>query len=496
MTNEPETTGVTPSERYLGRLCKKTFLRFWSYPNVYRNQEWGAGRTGKEVCDLLVVFGDHILIFSDKHCAFPQASSIELSWCRWFKRAVYKSAQQIWGAERWIKEHPDRLFLDRECQEPFPIDLPNKATACIHRIVVANGAAADCIEHFREGNGSFMLKNTLTGADHLQPDSPEFAPFTIGNIEPSKGFVHVLNEPTLDILIRTLDTLADFVAYLDKKETLLASNTHVMAAGDEELLGYYLRKLNKEGQHDFLVSGDDAMYFDVGLWDEFQESPARKAQSEADQVSYAWDRLVEKFAYHIDTGTQDFTTQTGRRNNDILLRMVARESRFSRRVLAKNLLGIMERGNEHDKAARLGSSESTKTIYVFLSLKNLSFFPSLDAYRETRRELLYAHCAVAKLIRPEAVDIVGIATNPLREMGNGSEDLIYLDASDWTTERNAEAKKLRRDLGIFTTGREFRFFDNEYPNIALKEIKKGRNRNTACICGSGKKYKKCCGKRS
>jgi len=67
--------GVTSSERHLTHLAKYSFLSLWSYPNVYRVQ----GRTvtqkeGKELCDLLVVFQDHIIIFSDKDCAFTDSS--------------------------------------------------------------------------------------------------------------------------------------------------------------------------------------------------------------------------------------------------------------------------------------------------------------------------------------------------------------------------------------------------------------------------------------
>jgi hypothetical protein len=55
--------GVTEAERYLKRLCDRTFLSLWSYPGVYRDQGSGKGTEGKEVCDLLVVFENHIIIW-------------------------------------------------------------------------------------------------------------------------------------------------------------------------------------------------------------------------------------------------------------------------------------------------------------------------------------------------------------------------------------------------------------------------------------------------
>src|SRR5436190_12805780 len=100
--------GYTTTEKYLNKLCEKTFLSLWSFPNVYR-------QPGTELCDLLVVFGNEILIFSDKCCVFPESDDLEDDWRRWFKRAVKHSAIQLCGTERWIKQHHDRIFLDERC---------------------------------------------------------------------------------------------------------------------------------------------------------------------------------------------------------------------------------------------------------------------------------------------------------------------------------------------------------------------------------------------
>lgn len=131
--------GVTAAERHLKRLADRSFLSLWSYSGVYRDQGHSAkGGDGKEICDLLVVFEDHVIVFSDKDCAFPNTGNLELDWSRWFKRAIQKSAEQTWGAERWIKSYPGRLFLDPACTQVFPLDLPGPATASFHRVVVAH----------------------------------------------------------------------------------------------------------------------------------------------------------------------------------------------------------------------------------------------------------------------------------------------------------------------------------------------------------------------
>jgi hypothetical protein len=76
--------GVTSSERHLGELANRTFLSLWSYPGVYRAQRANATGDGKELCDLLIVFEDHVIIFSDKTIEFQSEKPIRLAWSRWY----------------------------------------------------------------------------------------------------------------------------------------------------------------------------------------------------------------------------------------------------------------------------------------------------------------------------------------------------------------------------------------------------------------------------
>jgi hypothetical protein len=73
--NVEKQEGTTAAERFLARLCSKSFLSLWSYPGVYRDQGKRGPGDGKEICDLLVVFGDDIVVFSDKDCHFPASGN-------------------------------------------------------------------------------------------------------------------------------------------------------------------------------------------------------------------------------------------------------------------------------------------------------------------------------------------------------------------------------------------------------------------------------------
>jgi hypothetical protein len=302
-------------------------IRAWFDDSGPQGRARGKG-DGKEVCDLLVVFENHIIIFSDKDCYFFNVGNLKVRWPRWFKKAVQNSAKQFWGAERLIKEFPNRLFLDRQCAIPFPINLPDPATSTFHRIVVAHDAARACNEYFG-GSGSLILDNSLVGDAHLR------IPFHIRQVDPAKGYVHVFDDTSLNIVMSTLDTITDFTAYLTKKERFLTGDRMVYAAGEEELLAAYLKKLNDAGEHDFVIKGDyNLLAYDEGMWDAFLSSPERQAQIEAGHISYAWDALIEKFAFHAMTGTQYFTTGQPLRDDETVFRFLAREPRTRRRMLA------------------------------------------------------------------------------------------------------------------------------------------------------------------
>ncbi len=56
MTNNL-TQGLAPSEEFVNKLCKKSFLKLWTHPNP-------KGKKDKELCDCLIVCGIHIETFA------------------------------------------------------------------------------------------------------------------------------------------------------------------------------------------------------------------------------------------------------------------------------------------------------------------------------------------------------------------------------------------------------------------------------------------------
>lgn len=470
--------GQNKSEEYLAKLCDKTFLSLWSYPNLYRAK-------GKELADLLVVFGNHILIFSDKTCEYPITDNIELNWARWFRRAVAKSAKQLWRAEQWIKQHPDKVFLDKECSQAFPFDI-DTTKARIHLILVARGVAGACKEFFGSGSGSLMIRNDIRGAN------AHSAPFVIGDIDPAKTFVHVLDDTTLDIVMGALNTVSDLTSYLGKKEILLRSGKNIFSTGEEDLLPYYMTKMKGE-EHDFDFPEDsDGIAILEGEWERFCENPQRKAQLEEDKISYFWDALIEQFNTHALGGTQYMVSAGGIKDSEKVMRFFASESRFKRRLLAKAILGLIEKTPENICGRRFSIPlDEVGPYYVFVAFPRKKEHSEKE-YRAFRGEYLKACCMVVRSVYPRAHDIIGFATEAGKSLEGRSEDAMYFDGRHWNDEMHREAKELQEKLGILMEPNYYKVHDVEFPDVPDKQIPKV-GRNEKCPCGSGVKYKKCHG---
>jgi len=489
--------GVTPSERYLNSLCEKSFLSLWSYPGVFRDQKVKGNGDGKELCDMVVVFDEHVLIFSDKHCSFPDSGNPDLDWERWYKRAIQRSAEQTWGAERWLKEHPDRVYLDRACTQQFPLSIHSTNSAKYHLIVVAHGSEDRCKAKFG-GTGSLIINSSLGRQENVLELSSR--PFMVGDLDPSRTFVHVLTESTVDILLQTLDTISDFISYLEKKEFFIRSDMLVLVPGEEDLLAFYLMHVNEKGVHDSPVGGEyNGVVLEEGFWEDFCKRPEREEQLRQDSISYIWDDLIERFAHHALNATQYYSNHEELSNIEIGLRFMAREPRTARRLIAKGLIDLYTNTPDGMRRTKYLKPLSDKgPFYIFLSLPQPDF-TSYEQYREARLSLLEACCKVVKFKFPEALDIVAVASEPVRPNAGSSEDLLYLDAREWSDDLNREAVQLQENLGILTSANFFHMHEREYPEPRTTQtdsvshpLKVGRNER--CPCGSGKKYKHCHGR--
>jgi hypothetical protein len=446
----------------------------WSYANVYRDQGTNGGRSdGKELCDLLVVCGRDIIIFSDKSITFPDSGKIEIDWMRWCKKAVFKSLNQIKGAQRWITNFPERIFLDKHCTQRFPLPIPPEGNRRFHRIVVAQNSSRPCRRWASGGDGSLFLKPSIVGMDHLNADSPEFMPCAIGDLDPSGEFVHVLDDISLTILLTELDTISDFVNFLIKKEAFVRSGKLALSAGEMELLAYYIRNTDKQGVHDFVLPDDQPqLVIDKGIWESTQRHPAYLRRKNDDKISYVWDRLILIFTKPMMDGSLlIWGNEFDIKRHELAVRIMAKETRLRRRGLSVDILEAIKIAHPEKRFARIivepGPMQGGDTGYIFLQLPNTNnkYGADYDAYREVRRQMLDIYCHVTKSRFPYLQRVIGIGTEPPKytREGGTSEDLVLIEFDEWSEEQQKKAEKMSKELNIFSEK------TTKYSQISLAE---------------------------
>lgn len=185
---------MTPSERFIAQLCSQSFLPFWSYPNP-------IGKNNKELCDVLVVCGIHVIIMSVKDITVSNHSDEIVQYERWIKKAIEESVQQLYGAERYLASVDQILACDYKTK----IKLPPKSIRNIYRIAIAFGSKP----HFPLPHGNF-----------------------------GKGFVHVFDEKSTFILLNELDTVTDFTDYLIVKQKFFETHK-VLIPSESDFFAIY-----------------------------------------------------------------------------------------------------------------------------------------------------------------------------------------------------------------------------------------------------------------
>lgn len=488
-----KSAGTTSAERSLAELCESTFLKLWSYPNIYtpegRKQDRGAG---KELADLLVVFGDSVIIFSDKDIAFPTHPQLDVYWGRWKRRAIVASIGQLHGAEKWLKEHPGKLYLDKNCSEEFPLRDGVSNASEIHLIAVARNSASAARTFFDDETSGLVFRCV----------AQDETPFTYTDTHPEKTFVHILDEVRLDILLRELDTAPDFLAYLRFKTKLIRGGMLGFAQGEENLLAFYLGVGGGVASEEAVwglvaeqLGSDAQLVINGGIWNEYSTSDSHCRRREADTISYLWDGLIDWFSGHVLSGLVPLWTDQYVSPHEAALRSMARENRLNRRFMAANFADKIRSTPRNRRSARVLISPMDPSAAFVLLIFPRSLEEPYESYRKERIELMHQYALVCKYRYPMLRRITVIGTEPQISLGR-SEDLL---ATEFPSEMsNAEKTIAHR---IMTENRILEDVSHiansskvDSPMvIRVPHRNQKQGRNEPCQCGSGRKHKRCCG---
>jgi len=404
------------SEVFVSKLCTKSFLSLWGYPNPKGKD------SGKELCDFLVVCDPDVIIFSVKEIELKEGKDELVNWRRWQKKAIDESVKQIYGAERFIANSSNVVTNNSQ----VGLEFPEFSRRRIHRIAVALG-----------GRGK--------------------APIYFGDL--GKGFVHTFDEVSLQVLMSQLDTITDFVNYLLAKEELFRSGKIVVfAGGEEDLLALYLHN-NREFPQEF-----DTLILESDLWKGIREKPEYLAKLEADKDSYYWDKLIERqYEDYRIAGASALNSDLSHNEGNIslstfekVLRAMAKENRFCRRLLGRAFIEFAILASQKKIKSRVVPSPSG-VQYIFLRVgpsENLK--PGLQE--------LTLRCHVARGLNLNHKTVIGIVEQEIRDKGFNL-NFLYSHQEDWTGEDQVKMERIQKELGYFSDSIKTESYETEYPSF-------------------------------
>lgn len=445
--------GKTISEMLLHRLCEEKLLSMWCFSNPFTIM-----KTKKELCDVLVVFKNHVFLFSDKQVTFQINEPIEKSWNRWYRNAIWESAKQLVGAEKQIKENPDNIFVDKDCTIKFPFRIRIDENTRFHRIVVARGSKEACQAYYQDAHGSLAINSQIVGDKHFfafdrdgKSKEESAIPFFVGYPLDTKTVFHVFDDFTIDIILKELDSLPDFADYLTEKEKVLESGNELFAYGEEDILAYYLSTV--ENDHHVLIKTEDnqkknVLYKYEDLWDMYIQDEQYREKKTADDISYLWDSLIEKFYRNIISETAEAMTFDRYDQLNELFVPFAELRRIERRMVSQAILsGYTESAYKLKSDNPNNIQTLTRTVMSSLSpgkycILVFAAWPngySVEKYKKKRRELLEFSLRVCKYRNPQAQQIMGLAFSNDRTK-DSSEDMMVMNVNAWTEEDDREVR--------------------------------------------------------
>ena len=383
------------AEQLVHNLALQTFLTDWCYLNPLLP-------SGKELCDLLVVFDETAIIWQIKDLKLGSQGKYKES-------EVQKNLRQLSGARRQIfnLRPPIELENPRRGKEPFNATKIKE----VYLISVLLG----------EGKDWFSF------------------------IEYIKGYtMHVFTREFTQIILNELDTISDFTNYLQTKEALLRQNKRfTILGGEEELLTVYL---GNNRSFDKLNEATHVM-IDQGSWEHFQNSQEYIEKKKQDEISYGWDKIIS--TVH-ETKSPEY---------EKVARELARPNRFERRCLSKAYLEAYVIADKDEKHPLFRRTFGLKGVtYCFL-------FADDTKPRENRKAMLTAMCWIARGKFQENRMVLGVATEKPASP-TCSYDFVLLDIPEWTEEYQKYIDELQKDTGILTNPIFGYAHEDEYPKLA------------------------------
>jgi len=421
-------------EDFVNRIAFSSFIEHWCYPSP--KDESGDK---KEICDLLILFGENLIIISVKNYEFKDFYS------RYFRRTIEKAVKQIYGAERKLLNSDRDIFIkhpNRDIER-----FPSEKIRNIYRVIINLG------------------------------EGVRFYPFNQETKD--EKFITLLDKEAFQTIVRELDTIPDFLEYLQKRELLFADKTVTILPGDEDdfpaetaqqFFEYAQNQFNPNEKKSILISGTEhdilahylknertfpeyiqskeynGMFVQLdGNWTDFNQRQQVKEKRELDKNSYFLDELVKREILN-----------NHNENSIDLATAIMSFNRFNRRVISNNFLQFFDtykdaKGNF--LARRYTDFDGTGIVFAF--------YPQEMPQEMVNTLLGIALDSFSVYSNYKSQSMIMIATtNEFKQFKMG----LIKDIVPFSKEKEVQIKKDVELLGWFTNHQEIKVTEKEYPD--------------------------------
>ncbi len=446
-------TGFTRDEEILAAFGDASFLHMWTWPNLFRSEgKTSDSSDGKEICDLTVIFGNTVILFSDKRIKFNLSKPLEVSWRRWVKKAIYASMKQLVGAENWIKTNPNQIFTDKKCTKRIPMSLPPPNEIKFIRVVVTHGI--EKVAQVKDNDGSLSFTNELKGKDNWQGSSA--IPFTLGLISEME-FVHVFTDDSIKYVLSEFDTAEDFISYLMEREELFLLNKKINVSKESDIIHLYYENYSNERQTRVILSAPELLGDTVSIKKEPMKSlylsSRYLAKKQADYVSYFWDGLINVFSVHALKGSLEYHNWNYISEIEPIFRVMASHNRLRRRILSYAFGKFYSSITPGRRGTRVifDMSEPPSIGYFFLLAPYTKNHATLESYREQRKIMLQGYAWIyGEMMYSRMSSVIGIAAMTRTSDAPLDDDFfaegldhVYLECKDWGEDTKMQVQNLR-----------------------------------------------------
>jgi hypothetical protein len=407
--------GLTSSENILIKLCQQSFLSLWTLPNLFKEK-------GKELADVVIVFDEHIIIISDKE-GHSKTTDPKLKWQR-FQKHIEKSQRQLLGAQRWIKKYPDKIFLDAQCTKKIFQRLPKEPK--FHLISVFRGFKSDSLKYYKQHDGSLPID---TSCNQL---------FSITSNKVDSSFIHTFDEVGIDKVIREINTISDFISYLEDREKLFTKNS-IQSFGETPLLGSFLIGRNKNIHENIFECKAERknkqLIYKNNIYYKYIKTECYKNWLIDKIKSIFVDYFIEKFINIGDPRNSNPLSSQSIQDTEIAIQEFAKTSRVQRIDFYNCMQDLAQKCHVFPNESPVRTFQNplypTQTFILLFLKKNNE--ESFDEYRLRRHETLSLHCEKAESSNSFGTSkvFIGFATDHLvKDYDSHSEDLVALFQSN------------------------------------------------------------------